>query len=255
MFMLLVLGNVVEPSDGDAVVHRRWLQRSSAGGEETLLFPSGQTLHVLLPACKLPWQGTRHSCSSSCWNQSADSFIWTNWLRLWCFSKSYLNVWLNVQSKILTVVFWLWSTSHYISQIIPPTALNLTTWPTISGPAMYHVTIVMKCMHCFFWLLMSSFNISSYVRACWTGQRYADRKAEQLAGPVQWCLQHARDRLVHDWGTAYASLHYTAAFSFSLTTQHGRMGGKRVQRKTSTHAAALLHSIFSILSTQYSRTS
>lgn len=51
-------GNVSEPSDGYAAVPRRRLQRGSAGGEETLLFPSRQTLHVLLPDRLLSRQGT-----------------------------------------------------------------------------------------------------------------------------------------------------------------------------------------------------
>lgn len=57
-----VPGNVDEPSDGHAAVHRRGLQGGSGGGEETLLFPGGQTLHVLLPVCFLPREGTSHFC-------------------------------------------------------------------------------------------------------------------------------------------------------------------------------------------------
>lgn len=52
--------NVSEPSDGHAAVPRRRLQRGSAGGEETLLFPGRQTLHVLLPDRLLSRQGTEH---------------------------------------------------------------------------------------------------------------------------------------------------------------------------------------------------
>lgn len=75
--------------------------------------------------------------------------------------------------------------------------------------------------------------------ACWTGQRYADGKAEQLAGPVQRCHRHAREHPVHDRGTAYAGLHNTAALSLPVTTQRGMMGGMRVQIKMCSRAAAL----------------
>lgn len=53
-----VPGDAGEPSDGHAAVPRRRLQRGSAGGEEALLLPRGQTLHVLLPDRLLPRQGT-----------------------------------------------------------------------------------------------------------------------------------------------------------------------------------------------------
>lgn len=56
--MSSVPGNVVKPSDGHAAVHRRRLQGGSAGGEETLLLPGGQTLLVFLPDRLFPRQGT-----------------------------------------------------------------------------------------------------------------------------------------------------------------------------------------------------
>lgn len=49
-----VPGNIDEPSDGHAVVPRRWLPGGSVGGEETLLLPGGQALHAVLPDRNLP---------------------------------------------------------------------------------------------------------------------------------------------------------------------------------------------------------
>lgn len=75
--LLSVPGNVNEPSDGHAAVSRRRLQRGSAGGEKTLLFPSRQTLHVLLPDRLLSRQGTEHHHAIS------DLFFLWVW---WCQS-------------------------------------------------------------------------------------------------------------------------------------------------------------------------
>lgn len=61
------------------------------------------------------------------------------------------------------------------------------------------------------------------------GQRHTDGKAEQLAGPVQRCHQHAWEHFVHDWGIAYTSLYHTDAFSLSVTPQRGMLGLFRVK--------------------------
>ena len=52
-----VHGDHLDAPDGHAEVHRWRLQRGPAGGEEALLFPGGQTLHVLLSNLQLPWEG------------------------------------------------------------------------------------------------------------------------------------------------------------------------------------------------------
>ena len=54
-----VHGDHLVTPDGHAEVHRRRLQRGLAGREETLLFPGGQTLHVLLSDQQLPREGKR----------------------------------------------------------------------------------------------------------------------------------------------------------------------------------------------------
>lgn len=52
-----VYGDHLDAPDGHAEVHRWRLQRGLAGGEEALLFPGGQTLHVLLSNLQLPREG------------------------------------------------------------------------------------------------------------------------------------------------------------------------------------------------------
>lgn len=110
---------------------------------------------------------------------------------------------------------------------------------------MHLVTIATNIfMHRFHWLLMFSFNIFSYVRACWTGQRHPDGKAEQLAGPVQRRHRHARECLDDDRGTAHACLHHTSALSLPVTAQCGMIGGINT---CSRYAYALFQSAFSLL--------
>ena len=53
----LVPGDHIVAADGHAEVHGRRLQGGAAGGEEAVLLPGGQTLHVLLPHQHLPQQG------------------------------------------------------------------------------------------------------------------------------------------------------------------------------------------------------
>lgn len=71
-------GNVSEPSDGHADVPGWRLQRGSAGGEKTLLFPSRQTLHVLLPDRLLSRQGTEHHHAIS-----DLFFLWVWWCQVY----------------------------------------------------------------------------------------------------------------------------------------------------------------------------
>lgn len=109
--LLLVSGNVSEPSDGHAAVPRWRLQRGSAGGEKTLLFPSRQTLHVLLPDRLLSRQGTEHHHAIS------DLFF----LRLW---------WCQVFVKALDII------------LFNPAATTL--YSTASGGTTCCVTMVME---------------------------------------------------------------------------------------------------------------
>lgn len=131
--------------------------------------------------------------------------------RLWCVAVVVKSLYIeNLQQ------FQIYS-KHQPEHFIPK--------PTISGILMHRVTIVMKIfVWCFYWLLMFSFNISSYVLACWTGQRHSDGKAEQLAGPVQRCHRHAGKCLVDDRGTAHPRLNHTSALSFTIKAQCGMNG-------------------------------
>lgn len=73
MTLSAVYADHLVTSDGHAEVHRWRVQRGLTGRKETLLFPGGQTLHVLLSNHQLPWESKRRQRGTPA--QSEPSFI------------------------------------------------------------------------------------------------------------------------------------------------------------------------------------